>query len=417
MTSAAVRRTLAGVIMMTSFDLIRKAIRYEPVPRPPVAVLDGYNWFLKRNGMTEQDLYAMTADDAAAFILKQYSLMGSDLTYVGPLASGAIRETLFALTGHMPPLSEPADADGLSAETLFRQASGHPLCQRLAGLLHAMNEQLAGSKPILAFAAGPLTSAAGLMGMEGLMTYLTEDPEGMERVLDLCTELTIISLRFQLENGATGISIADPVSAVNLISEEFFSRFSLPRIRRIAGEFRAMDIPIMLHICGSSAPRIAPLVGSGINIYSMDAVELSYAMEQAGKDFAIFGNLNTVSVMLTMSPDELYAKARELCQTAPAGFILAPGCDLPPDTPEENLQAMVRAARSFRKPKISLNPDQEIVTAIKEGLKQKGGYCPCRLARTEENKCMCKEFRDQIADPEYEGFCHCMLYYKSYEEE
>lgn len=26
---------------------------------------------------------------------------------------------------------------------------------------------------------------------------------------------------------------------------------------------------------------------------------------------------------------------------------------------------------------------------------------------------MCKEFRDQIADPEYEGFCHCMLYYKS----
>ena len=25
---------------------------------------------------------------------------------------------------------------------------------------------------------------------------------------------------------------------------------------------------------------------------------------------------------------------------------------------------------------------------------------------------MCKEFRDQIADPEFEGYCHCMLYYK-----
>ena len=34
-------------------------------------------------------------------------------------------------------------------------------------------------------------------------------------------------------------------------------------------------------------------------------------------------------------------------------------------------------------------------------------------ARTEDNKCMCKEFREQIADPEFEGFCHCMLYYKS----
>ena len=49
---------------------------------------------------------------------------------------------------------------------------------------------------------------------------------------------------------------------------------------------------------------------------------------------------------------------------------------------------------------------------IKEGLKRTGGYCPCRLARTPENKCMCKEFRDQIADPDYEGYCHCMLYYK-----
>lgn len=62
--------------------------------------------------------------------------------------------------------------------------------------------------------------------------------------------------------------------------------------------------------------------------------------------------------------------------------------------------------------KIKLNPDKEVVRAIKEGLKKKGGYCPCRLEITEDNKCMCKEFRDQIADPEFEGFCHCLLYYK-----
>lgn len=63
--------------------------------------------------------------------------------------------------------------------------------------------------------------------------------------------------------------------------------------------------------------------------------------------------------------------------------------------------------------KISLNPDEKVVKMIKDGLEEKGGYCPCRLEKTEDNKCMCKEFRDQIADPEYEGFCHCMLYYKS----
>ncbi len=62
--------------------------------------------------------------------------------------------------------------------------------------------------------------------------------------------------------------------------------------------------------------------------------------------------------------------------------------------------------------RIRLNPDKEIVKMVKEGLKERGGYCPCRRENTEENKCMCLEFRRQIEDPDFEGFCHCMLYYK-----
>lgn len=63
--------------------------------------------------------------------------------------------------------------------------------------------------------------------------------------------------------------------------------------------------------------------------------------------------------------------------------------------------------------KVTLNKDTEIVNLIKEGLKKTGGYCPCRRERTSDNECMCKEFRDQIKDPNFEGYCHCMLYYKS----
>ncbi len=37
--------------------------------------------------------------------------------------------------------------------------------------------------------------------------------------------------------------------------------------------------------------------------------------------------------------------------------------------------------------KIKLNPDQEIVNTIREGLKRTGGYCPCRRERTEATKC------------------------------
>lgn len=65
--------------------------------------------------------------------------------------------------------------------------------------------------------------------------------------------------------------------------------------------------------------------------------------------------------------------------------------------------------------KIQFNPDKSVVNMIQEGLKKSGGYCPCRLEKTPENKCICEEFREQIKDPNFEGYCHCMLYYKAKE--
>ncbi len=62
---------------------------------------------------------------------------------------------------------------------------------------------------------------------------------------------------------------------------------------------------------------------------------------------------------------------------------------------------------------IRFNKDKEIVKTVQEGFKRTGGYCPCKIQRNEDTKCMCKEFRDQIKDPNFERFCQCLLYYKS----
>lgn len=62
---------------------------------------------------------------------------------------------------------------------------------------------------------------------------------------------------------------------------------------------------------------------------------------------------------------------------------------------------------------VRLNEDKDVVETVREGLKRTGGYCPCRLQRTDDTKCICKEFKEQMADPDFEGYCHCMLYYKS----
>lgn len=57
--------------------------------------------------------------------------------------------------------------------------------------------------------------------------------------------------------------------------------------------------------------------------------------------------------------------------------------------------------------KIILNTDKTLVNKIKEALKNNDGYCPCKITKTSDTKCMCKEFREQ----KY-GECHCGLYIK-----
>ena len=56
---------------------------------------------------------------------------------------------------------------------------------------------------------------------------------------------------------------------------------------------------------------------------------------------------------------------------------------------------------------IKVNPDKEVVNEIRTKLKANDGYCPCRIGRKPENKCMCQEFINQQS-----GYCHCGLYYK-----
>ena len=58
------------------------------------------------------------------------------------------------------------------------------------------------------------------------------------------------------------------------------------------------------------------------------------------------------------------------------------------------------------------NEDEEVVKSVKAALVDNGGFCPTKADKYPANKCMCQEFKMQIEDPNYEGYCSCKLYYK-----
>lgn len=59
--------------------------------------------------------------------------------------------------------------------------------------------------------------------------------------------------------------------------------------------------------------------------------------------------------------------------------------------------------------KVMTNPDKELVAEIRAKIKANNGHCACAIVFNNDNKCMCKEFKDQLERGE-PGECHCGLY-------
>ena len=57
--------------------------------------------------------------------------------------------------------------------------------------------------------------------------------------------------------------------------------------------------------------------------------------------------------------------------------------------------------------KIIQNSNKDFVEQMLKALKENSNYCPCKIEKTKDTKCMCKEFREQK-----DGWCHSGLYYK-----
>lgn len=196
---------------------------------------------------------------------------------------------------------------------------------------------------------GPFTTASQIVGVSELfMDMIDEDYEEDTAALFALAEEVVYQVCLDaIRAGGNLVYIAEPVSSGDLISEEYFERFSLPMLKRLYERLKP-DCPYMLlHICGNTMERIPALKDSGISVFSMDSLDLEKAFALADGKIALMGNLSPVRILENITADEVYEKAKELCDIAgrKGGFILAPGCDLTPKTDYSNIHAMVQAAK------------------------------------------------------------------------
>ena len=202
---------------------------------------------------------------------------------------------------------------------------------------------------VLATLRGPLNITAQLRGIEDALVDMIERPEDIERVLDFATDVAIKVSKVTLSTSADGVVFGEATCSPNFISPDLYRRLVWPRHVRLVRELRAMGWRFIgFHVCGNILPVLEDLISTGADLLDVDyQVPAARAIELAAGRVTLRGNLDPSSVFRFGSPDKVRAETRALCQAVAGGrWILGSGCDIPPGTPPENLQAFVEAART-----------------------------------------------------------------------
>jgi uroporphyrinogen decarboxylase len=202
---------------------------------------------------------------------------------------------------------------------------------------------------------GPFGAAGTIFGFEKFLLDLTDDSKRAQigAVLSILSDAVVELGRLQGEAGAHMTGVGDPLAGPDVISPRMYRDVCFPYHRRIVADFHRMGVDSYIHCCGDATGIVDSLVETGI-----DAVELDYKID-GGKcrestlgRCTLIGNVDPSGVLCQGTPEAVEEKAREAIETLgqTGWFILGPGCDLPYETPAENISALVESAKRFPVP-------------------------------------------------------------------
>jgi MtaA/CmuA family methyltransferase len=196
----------------------------------------------------------------------------------------------------------------------------------------------------------PFSLATQIVGVEALLMALTDpDREDLvRRLLDYATQQVIRYARALIEAGAHMTGMGDSIAGPDVCSPALYRQFAWPYERQVVETLAAEGTKIGLHICGDSTRIMDDMVGTGSQLLAVDhKVDRAAVKESARGLTTLIGTVDPSGVLARGTPDEVRAAARtDLAALAVGGgFILAPGCALPYDTPEANIRALVETAQ------------------------------------------------------------------------
>ncbi len=345
---------------MTPRETILKAFAMEKTERIPVTLFGGGMWSIKDYGTSFEEL-SKNVDKNVEMCVAEAEKIKSDIVYVGSgfnnfhaialgrkLGVGVKFREIGApdMTEHVVNTEE--DIAKLDMEDIFRD----PV---VLGVMEATRKvkQRIGDKYLVTMTCwGPFTLAARFVGEEAFMKATFKKPAFVEKMVDFCADLLIKLYEPLVKDGVEALSIADPTASGDLINPKQMSRFAVPPLKKMSDWARSKGAHTILHICGNTSDRLELFPETGCSTIFFDQkVDIAKAREALLGKMSFGGNVAPVHVLLNKTAAEVEAACREVIDVAGKdnrGFVLVPGCDIPPTISFENLKTFHDVALNWK---------------------------------------------------------------------
>jgi MtaA/CmuA family methyltransferase len=325
---------------MTGRERIKKAMRCEAVDRAPWLPFAGCHAGALIGATATEILRSedriVTGADA---VVQRYAPDGIPVTFDLQIEAEVMGCELVWADENPPavsthPLEQGAALDGLPRPT--------PDSGRVATVLGA-TRRIRAAHPdtaLYGLITGPFTLALHLYG-SGLFMAMFDEPNLVQRMMALCSEIGVDMAGWYLEAGADIVAVVDPMTSQ--IGPDQFREFVKPHIAPIFTSISQSGGMGSFFVCGHAQQNIEAMCECGPQNVSVDEnIPLDYVREIClPRKVSFGGNLQLTSVLLLGDADDAQRNALECLEVAGEdGFILAPGCDLPYATPPENLEAV-----------------------------------------------------------------------------
>lgn len=203
-------------------------------------------------------------------------------------------------------------------------------------------------RPVLAGCIGPYSLAGRLYDMSEIMMLIYINPDAAKMLLAKCSEFITNYCLALKEAGANGVVMAEP--AAGLLSNEDCQQFSSEYVKDIIAKVQDDDFAVILHNCGNTGNCTQAMVYTGAMGYHFgNKIDMVEALKEVPADALAMGNLDPVSVFKMGSAALIKKETMALLEATKdyPNFVLSSGCDTPPHTPFENIDAFYSTLDEF----------------------------------------------------------------------